>query len=363
MDLRVIQLIAVVLLLSVSCVHVPANNSTNQTSDLSLKYKNFQGWGFDYENGRVPKSHIANCYFMSSKEYASVFGNSEYLEIDPHGRNNSLFLSEEQSNSILGSSVRFQKNMFISRINPSKHVIDNLDSILNEWEDYIVNNNKSYKFVKNLSDEYKQKDNLCWLKCLQFVGLYTERKNFDDDYLFNNAKKADPLVVSFLFGGGSILDSKNSGNILNAEEVPAGLGEILAGFGDSSAWKVTNSESIYLILSLGSDSPAIVGQTYIHNNEKYSHVVVVLGAVYSKNTNYYNAVAELIGFYNIPGIPNHSILKNTPFVFHNFLVFDPSDASITNVEADEFIRSVDFIAMRNRLYDYYPLDPKNYYNE
>ena len=361
MDPRVIQSIVVVLFLSVSCVHAPVNNSTNQTSDLSLQYKNFQGWGFDYENGRVPKSHIANCYFMSSKEYASVFGNSEYLDIDPSDRNNSLFLSGEQSNSILGSSVRFQKNMFISRINPSKHAIDNLDSIMNDWEHYIVNNN-SDKFVKNLSNEYKQKDNLCWLKCLQFVGLYTERKNFNDEYFYNNAKNADPLIASF-FGGSSLLGIKNTPNMLGVEEVPAGLGEILAGFGDSSAWKVTNSESIDLIYSLASDSPAIVGQTYRHDNEQYSHVVVVLGAVYSKNTNYYNAVAELTGFFNIPGIPNHSLLKNTPLVFHNFLVFDPSDASVANVDADEFIRTVDFIAMRSHLYDYYPLDPKNYYNE
>lgn len=362
MDLRVIQLIVVVLFLSVSCVHAPVNNSTNQTSDLSLQYKNFQGWGFDYENGRVSKSHIANCYFMSSKEYARVFGNSDYLNIDPYERNNSLFSSGEQINSILGASVRFQKNMFISRINPSKHVIDNLDSVLNEWEYYVINNN-SDKFVKNLSVDYIQKDNLCWLKCLQFVGLYTETQNFDDDFLFNNAKKADPLIASFVFGGDPLLGMAKTKNTIDVKEVPAGLGEILAGLGDLSYWIVTNSESVYLISYLTSDSPVIVGQTYSHNNEEYSHIVVVLGAVYSKNTNYYNAVAELAGFFNIPGIPNHSILKNTPVVFHNFLVFDPSDASVTNVDANEFIQTVDFIAMRKYLYDHYPLGPKNYFNE
>lgn len=353
-------LFAIIVCACLSCSHVPINDSSNETTETGST-NNWQGWAFKYDNGHIPTTHISNSHFISSTEYKKVYKNADYLNTDPFETNNSLFFNHTDLISLLHNSCRLDKNIFIARINPEKHAIRELNSIAQEWDRYIIGNtNSSASFVKYLDSELRQRDNLCWMKCLQFIGLYTERKKYTDDYIFNNAKNSGSLISGMLTGRTSPFTT-GANTAHSVEELPASLTEILSGLGEESAWKVSNCEFENVILSLLEDSPVILGKSYIYNNERYSHAIVILGVVYSKNTNYYNSISEILGYYNLPGIPNHTLLKNTPFIYHNFLIFDPADASVACVDADKIMQSVDFVAIRGYLYDSHPLKPVQYY--
>lgn len=364
MKKNVLQSLLLSFFLFYSCIS-NNNSKTNYTDQTNSAAGQYQGWHFLYQNREIPEASITNCYMISAKEYLNTFKDEEYLCVDPTQRQNSIFLDLKELNYFIEHSTRYGINKFITRINPEQHKVAGLGAITAKWEEHVVSGKEPIgSFSEYLGDEFKQKTNLCWLTSLQFLYLYSEGKLLDENYIFENSKNSGNIITTLL--GLNIFNPNNnkSNQKTTVEQIPAGLVEILSGYGNESFWRVTNSQSRELIESLRRDMPVLLGQSYESERGLVHHVVVVLGAAYSRNTDRKNALGQIIGFYNFPGIPYKTSLKDTPFIFHQFLIFDPADASVREIEADTFIKSVDFFAIQHLKPTYsYLLKTRNLYGQ
>lgn len=351
------------LLLISSCVSPyssqvePQKVADSSGSDLENKTI---GWTLMLEKEGQISSRISNDYIISSEEFTKIFSNQDYLEDDPiNGVQLSLF-QKQRKKLYTEHSIRFAKNKFMSIINPEMHSIDKLDFIVNKWKRNILSGeDRPNEIFNEYLGAFKQEENLCWLSALQFLYFYQNGILLEEKQIFENATNKDSILTQLLGTGFFREADESSKNEL--KNIPAGFLEILSGYGKGSCWNVTNSEGTLLINALRNDVPLILGRHYRENENDIRHIVVVLGATYSVNTSVTNFFPSILGYFNFPGRPHTALTENTPFVFQQFLIFDPYDASVKEINADELIRSIDFFALQCRFRLSYPIKSSDFY--
>lgn len=261
---------------------------------------------------------ISQEHMRGTKQYEDAFGGIKDVYVDDDPTDIFYFKSVLASyyTEYTKHAIRYRNNLFCATINPDGHGIDGLKQAIDLWRFSRV-----YRGVRIESQpiafETQKLPDYCWVGALQFIRKYQHGIYVGQDELFEMGK-----------GGRKDIQAGNFMDIIRA------YGE------KDSVWVVANHGETMLVKSVQHDLVPLLAMSGVGDDP--GHTLLVLGVTFSFVTsgNGYTAANAAIM------IPlSSTLIRPSHFVFHELLIYDPRNAMVSEVLADDILPHVDFMAV------------------
>lgn len=268
----------------------------------------------------VPKEGIvvSQEHMRGTKQYEDVFGGKKNVYVDDDPEDLPYFKAALSSyfSDYTGHSIRYRDNLFCATINPEGHGIEGLGQAVDLWRFAHVSGG-SMIAPQPISFERQKNPEYCWVGALQFIRKYQHGIYARQDDLFEMGKggRQDTEAGSFF--------------------------DIIRAYGENgSTWVVANHGETLLVRGVQFDLTPLLAMA--GEGDSPGHIVLVLGVTFSFVTSgkgYLAANAAAM-------IPlSSTLIRPSHFVFHEFLIFDPNNAMVSEVRADDILPRVNFVAL------------------